>query len=135
MLCHQLPGAADIGLAVERQGNDRYALYRLGPHGFEPNRAAQGVLHALGDQQLDLLRREPRGFRLDGNERWREFRKDVEFALEQGIDAVAEEQAGERKDDAAQADGEIDNGSQHIGSACVVTLLARQLCAGFLGKQ
>ena len=69
--CTSMPSAKVI-VTTDESGNG------LGAHGREPRRAVDGIFDLLGDQLLDLLRGEARGFGLDVDLRRHELRKHIQ---------------------------------------------------------
>ena len=104
-----LPVAINIARRVEEYRHDGQALDRGGAERLHARNAAGGVLDRPGDENLDLLGRQSNGLGLDADLGRCELRKHVILGATERIDAIGNQNAGERGDDTAKADGEGDD--------------------------
>ena len=104
-----LPVAIDIARRIEEYCHDGQALDRRGTERLHARRAANGILNRTGDENLDLLGRQSNGLGLDADLGRRKLRKHVILGATKRIDAIGNQNAGERGDDTAEADCESDN--------------------------
>jgi len=91
---------------AEEYGHHGQALDRRGTERLNTGHAADGVLNRTGDENLDLLGRQADGLGLDADLGRRKLRKHVILGATERIDAIGNQNAGERGDDTAEADCE-----------------------------
>jgi hypothetical protein len=103
-----LPVAIDVARQIEKYRYDGQSLDRRRaqrPHAWH---AADGVLYGSGDEDLDLLRRQPDGLGLDTDLGRRKLRKHIIPGTAEGVDAICNDNAGECGDNTAEPDREPD---------------------------
>ena len=112
-LGERLAGAEDVGAGRQHGGDDGETLDRLRADDGDAGHAVDDVLDRLGDEDLDLLRREAGGLGLDGDLRRCELGKDVERCGEEARRAVHHQHDGEPEDDPRMTDREANECGEH----------------------
>ncbi len=96
----------DVARRIENDRDHGEPLDRGRSQRLKAGGPVETVFQWLRDQDFNLLRREPGCFGLDCDLRRSEFGKDVVFRLLERVDAVQQDDAGERDDDAVKTDRE-----------------------------
>lgn len=106
-----LPVAINVARRIEKDSHDGKSLDRRGTHSPYAGHTADGVLNGSGDEDLDLFRRQPYGFRLDADLGRRKLGEDVIFGAAKCVDPIGDQNAGKRGDNAAESNRQSNNGS------------------------
>ncbi len=89
-LRHHLPVTVYIAARLETDGDHRQSLNRAGAQGGNASHAVNRIFDGLGDEDLDLFRRQARGLGLDGYLRRSELGEDLIVGLFQRIEPVGQ---------------------------------------------
>ncbi len=108
-----LAGAEHVRAFLEDGGDDGQALDGLGAQRFHVAQAVDHGFDGERDEQFDLLGRQAGALGLDGDLRLDEIGEDVELGVGGDVEAVAEHDAGQRDDYAAELQREMDEGLEH----------------------
>ena len=106
----------DVHPLAEHRGHHGEALNGLRANRRDALHSVDRVFDRLGDLELDLLRREPRGLGLNRDLRRGELGKDVERRTPERVRSDHHERRGQPQHHAAMADGAADEPPQHAGS-------------------
>ena len=109
----RLPREVNVRILLENGGYDAESLDAFRAHGIQIRRAVHRALDWPRDQNFDLLRAQPRRLRLDRDLRRDELGKHIERRTQGDVAAPRQQRDGERDDDAAMADGKLDDEAEH----------------------
>ena len=114
-----------INAVGEGDGHHGQPRNGLGPQGRQSRGAIDGVLDLLGDELLDLLRREPGRLGLDIHLRRNKFRKHIQRRIKRAPAAQNQREHGQCGDGAEAAHAQRDNAPHRLQSASVLGFISR----------
>ena len=115
-LLHQLAGAHQLGPLLEDHHDRRETEHRFRTERAQSGHAVHGVLERDGDQALDFARGEAWRFRLDLDQRRREFGKHVERGVLRRARPGDDQDERQRDNDEAQAERAFNEPPHHDGA-------------------
>ena len=103
-LGHDLPVAIDVACRIEEHRDDGEALDRGRAKRLDSGHAIDGVFDWPGNENLDLLGCQPRGFGLNADLWRRKLRKYVIVRASERIRSIAQKNAGQCEHNTAESE-------------------------------